>query len=285
MWREEKIETVKGTFQYFFKGDGPPLAVTHLFSEFNERGNNFADKFTAHYSVYLINLRGCGESASATSTDQFSMIEAVKDLEAIRIALNVPIWSFAGHSTGGMLALKYAIESPQSVNKIIAGGLSASNEYMKHPDSIYCKKNKDNPRILEIIEKLGQKETPIEERRALVKEWGLMYVYNKHRYDEMIKRPNSGKVVSNRLDYYSYEELPSYDLRPYLVNVNVPAYIYSGLHDRQCPHVFSKEAADLIPNATFTTFSNSNHNPFMEEESAFEDFVVQTIQKENNIDD
>lgn len=248
-----------------------------MYSEFNANGNTFALPFTDKYSVFLVNLRGCGGSDKAEQESEYSMSETVKDLEAIREALQFQKWGFAGHSTGGMLALMYATMAQESLTKIVAGGLCASAEYMNHPASIYCKENPNNERIKEIITLLDSTETPIEERRALNKEWSLMSIFESNRYEEIMNRPNSGKVVSPRLNYFSYEELKSYGLRPSLPNVCIPVFIYCGRYDAQCPHEFSKEAAELMSNATMTTFELSNHNPFVEEEEIFKQFVNTTV--------
>ena len=277
MWEQHLIETSRGKFEYFRKGNGDPLCVTHLYSEYNANGNTFALPFTDKYSVYLINLKGCGGSDKAKQESEYSMSETVKDLEAIREALHFQKWGFAGHSTGGMLALKYATMAQESLTKIVAGGLCASAEYMNHPKSIYCKDNPNNARIKEIIRLLDSSDLPIEERRALNKEWSLMSIFEPGRYEEIMNRPNSGKVVSPRLNYFSYVELKSYDLRPSLLDIGIPAFIYCGRHDAQCPHEYSKEAADLIPNASMTTFELSNHSPFAEEEDKFIQFVNGTV--------
>lgn len=277
MWEQSLIETSRGNFEYFKKGNGEPLCVTHLYSEYNANGNTFALPFTEEYTVYLVNLKGCGKSDKAEQESEYNMSETVKDLEAIRESLEHQKWGFAGHSTGGMLALMYAIMAQESLTKIIAGGLCASAEYMNHPGSIYCKENPNNARIKEIISLLNSSETPVEERRKLNKEWSLMSIYEPNRYEEIMNRPNSGKVVSPRLNYFSYEELKEYDLRPFLSNIYIPTFIYCGRYDAQCPHEFSKEAADLITNATMTTFELSNHNPFVEEEEKFKQFVNGTV--------
>ncbi|MBW9235170.1 alpha/beta hydrolase, partial [Leptospira santarosai] len=57
---------------------------------------------------YLVNLRGAGNSVGFQTTDELSMKESINDLEAIREALHIKKWAFAGHSTGGMLGLVYA---------------------------------------------------------------------------------------------------------------------------------------------------------------------------------
>ena len=274
MWKKHRIETTRGPFEYFRKGTGEPLCITHLYSEFNQNGNTFAAPFTGHFSVYLVNLRGCGASQKAEHTSDFSMAAAVEDLEAVREALGFAKWAFGGHSSGGMLALAYAVKKPGSLTKIIAGGLCASAAYMHHPGSIYCKDHAGNRRILEIFSLLDKPETTIDERRALNREWTAMSLYEPGRYDELMSRPNSGKIVSGRLNYFSYTELKSFDLRPELPHVTLPAYLYCGLHDTQCPHLFTKEACDLMPGASLTTFMYSNHYPFVEEEEAFLAFAA-----------
>lgn len=93
-----------------------------------------------------------------------------------------------------------------------------------------------------------------------------MSLFSEESYEKMINHPNSGKTVSKRLDYFWYEELPSYDLRPQLPEVTLKAYIYGGRHYAQCPYEFAVEKVELMPNAVLKTFDYSNHFPFVEEE-------------------
>lgn len=103
VWEEYDVDTSRGRFEYFVCGEGEPLAITHFYMAFDSRGNLFASPFTEHYKVYLINVRGAGNSAEIENDSQLSLKEMVKDLEAIREALGLDKWAFAGHSTGGML--------------------------------------------------------------------------------------------------------------------------------------------------------------------------------------
>ena len=61
MWEQQLIETTRGIFEVFTKGEGKPLCVTHLYSEFNETGNRFAEMSVLYYKVHLVNLREKGE--------------------------------------------------------------------------------------------------------------------------------------------------------------------------------------------------------------------------------
>lgn len=244
---------------------------------FDERGNLFAEPFTEHYKVYLINVRGAGNSADIAHDEQFSFKEIVKDLEAIREALMPEKWAFAGHSTGGMLALQYAVDTPQSLTKIVAGCTAASKEYASHPNSIYCAENKHFNRIIEIMDLLNNPDTVREERQKLSYEWALMSYHSEEKLKLAITRPNSGRTVGKNLNYFRKVEVKNFDIRERLKLIHIPTYVFAGRYDAQCPIEFSIEIADVTPNAKLTIFEQSNHNPFIEEEEAFIEFVQLTL--------
>lgn len=276
MWQQQFVQTKRGVFEIFVAGEGEPLCVTHLYSAFNANGNHFANMFVPFFKVYLVNLRGCGNSTDDTTVYDYSMNHTVADLESIRAALQLDEWAFAGHSTGGMLALSYAIQSPAHLSFIVGGGLCASRDYMYDPASIYCRENPHNASLKEIFALLKDPTATLAQRQAVSKEWMYMSLFQESSYAQLTQQPNSGKTVGKRLDYFSYEELPTFDLRPQLPTVETKAYIYGGVHDAQCPYTYAVEAAHLLPNATLTTFHKSNHFPFDEEPDAFAQFV-QTI--------
>jgi proline iminopeptidase len=84
-------------------------------------------------------------------------------------------------------------------------------------------------------------------------------------------------VVPKRLDYYSSEELPNFDLRSKLHNITNPILIYCGRHDSQCPVNFSEEIDSLIPHSKIQIFEYSNHSPFIEELDTFKEKVFEFL--------
>jgi proline iminopeptidase len=273
MWKKEMIQTARGEFEVFMKGEGEPLCVTHLYSEFNERGAYFADEFTDYFKVILVNLRETGQSCKAEDDHLLSMEETVFDLEAIREALGYFKWAFGGHSTGGMLGLKYGILAQESLTKLIVGGAAASKKYMEHPSSMYCAKSPLNKRVLEILAILKTSQDRAERINAST-EWSNMSLYQPEKREEYFKKPSSGRTMAKRLDYYSYKELPTYDLVEQLKKVKVPVFVYCGVHDAQCPYVFSEEIYANLPNSILYTFDYSNHSPFLEEKNKFNQMVI-----------
>ena len=276
MWEQRLIETTRGTFEYFVKGNGEPLAITHFYMAFNEKGNWFANPFTEHYQVFLINVRGAGNSPVIETDEQMNLEEIILDLEAIREALHIPKWAFAGHSTGGMLALQYAVLNQESLTKCICGCSAASKAYASHPNSIYCPENPNFNRMIEIMEALNNPNTIQEERSKLSFEWTMMSFVNEEKLKHALTLPSGGRTIGKALDYFRKVAVKSFDLRKDLPTIQVDTYVFGGKYDAQCPIEFSCEIANLIPTSELTIFEQSNHNPFVEEEQAFMDFVKKT---------
>ncbi|PKR77606.1 alpha/beta hydrolase [Halalkalibacillus sediminis] len=275
MYTTRMIETSRGVFEVFVKGEGEPLCATHLYSQFNEKGNYFADTFTEEFKVYLVNLRGAGNSSPVIEDDEMSMESAVKDMESIRETLGIDRWAFAGHSTGGMLGLVYALQAGESLTKLFCSGASADMNYAKHPDSIYCAENPNNERMRGILALFRSEDTTREERIAAGREWGAMSLYRPEKADEYYAKPSSGAVISERVDYFSYVDGPEYDVVEDLKNISTPTLVASGRHDAQCPLDCSIQIADGIPEAKLEIFEESNHNAFVEEKDKFKRVVSQ----------
>jgi len=273
MWKKNIVETERGNFEYFVQGQGEPVSVTHLYSEFNELGNYFADMFVSHFKVYLINLKDAGNSSRAKEDEELSMKESVKDLEAIREALGFDRWAFGGHSTGGMLGLVYATLFPESLTKLMVGGATASNIYMKHEGSMYSPTSPLNKRVKEIMGILNSQKSSVEERQKAGKEWTDMSLYNPSKREEYFVKPSSGKVVPSRLDFFSYQDLPHFNILQELERVFVPTVVYGGQYDAQCPLVFSEEIHNSLPKSKLVVFEESNHYPFVEEKEKFEEMI------------
>ena len=273
MWKRKLVKTDRGEFEVFEAGKGEPLCVTHLYSEFNERGYYFADRFVDYFKVYLVNLKETGNSPKIIDENELSMRETSEDLEAIRTALGFEQWNFAGHSTGGMLGLVYASNYQKSLKRLIVGGASATNEYMEHKDSIYSYKNPVNKRLKVIFSILNSNESTREERVQAGREWTEMSLYKPVRFDEYFAIPSSGQVVQNRLDYYSYIELPTFDIREAIAKIKIPTIVFCGRFDSQCPIVYSEEIHQLVPNSKFYVFEESNHTPYLEEYEKFNEMV------------
>ncbi|TKI17054.1 alpha/beta hydrolase [Bacillus wiedmannii] len=276
MWTQQIINTKRGTFEIFTKGNGEPLCITHHYSQFNETGDYFANVFTATHRVFLINLRNAGNSAKANSEKELSMIETVHDLEAIREALHLPIWHFAGHSTGGMLGLLYAITYPNSLQSLALAGAAASN-YTETPFCIYHLTHPQFHYMQKLIENLKTPHLSNAERKELSTKRTKLSLYKPENYNSYFSKPIQKTMSASRMNAFA-NEYPSFDLREHLPSIQTKTLIICGRHDVQCPIQYSIEMHDGIRNSIFVIFEESNHYPFLEESSRFTS-ITQTFYK------
>ena len=65
-------------------------------------------------------------------------------------------------------------------------------------------------------------------------------------------------------------------------SMQVPVYIFQGIHDYQTPYPVAKDFFDQLkaPKKEFLTFKNSAHSPVMEEADKFNSFVREKVLKE-----
>ncbi|WP_142307086.1 alpha/beta fold hydrolase [Bacillus toyonensis] len=267
MWKRQMLRTKRGTFELFTKGNGEPLCVTHHYSQFNETGDYFADVFTATHRVFLINLRDAGSSVTAQSENELSMIETIHDLEAIREALQLPTWHFAGHSTGGMLGILYAITYPNSLQSLVVTGAAASN-YAETPFCIYHPEHPQFHYMQELIENLKSPYLTSEERKELSTKRTKLSLYKPENYNFYFCRPIKKTMSTSRMNAFAHE-YSSFDLRESLPSIKTKTLIMCGRHDVQCPIQYSIEMHEGIRNSIFIPFEDSNHYPFLEEATHF----------------
>ncbi|PGM60312.1 proline iminopeptidase [Bacillus cereus] len=267
MWKQQIINTKRGKFELFIKGDGEPLCITHHYSQFNETGDYFAETFTPAHRVFLINLRDAGHSVKAQSENELSMIETIHDLEAIKEALQLPIWHFAGHSTGGMLGLLYAITYPNSLQSLVIVGASASN----YTETSFCIYHPAHPQfhyMQELIENLKSPHLTNEERKELSTKRTKLSLYKPENYNSYFCKSIQKIMSASRMNAFA-KEYSSFDLREYLPSIQTKALIICGKHDVQCPIQYSLEMHEGIRDSIFVPFEYSNHYPFLEEASRF----------------
>ncbi|WP_346428511.1 alpha/beta fold hydrolase [Alicyclobacillus mengziensis] len=273
MWERAFIPTDRGTFEVFLRGEGKPLAITHLYSEFNETGDRFANTMVPHRRTFLVNLREAGESPKADNPADLDMDETVEDLEAIRKALGFQVWDFAGHSTGGMLGLMYAARHPESISSLIIVGAAASKDYASQPDCIYHPEHPMFERMQELRGLQLQQDISVEQKRAYGQETTKLSLFKPENYPQYFSGNIRKSVAPVRLDHFSRHDFPKFDLTGELPNVRTRTLVMCGRQDVQCPIRCSEEIRDLMPNVEMMVFEASNHYPFLEESGKFADTV------------
>ena len=182
-------------------------------------------------------------------------------------ALQLPTWHFAGHSTGGMLGLLYAITYPNSLQSLVIVGAAASN-YTETPFCIYHPEHPQFHYMQQLIENLTSPHLTNEERKELSTKRTKLSLYKPENYNSYFCKPIQKTMSASHMNAFTNEYL-SFDLRKNLPSIQTKTLIICGRHDVQCPIQYSIEMHDGIRNSIFVTFEESNHYPFLEEAAQF----------------
>ena len=98
--------------------EGPVLVLYPGYSLTAHVFDEVATRLADTYRVIAITPRGFGES-DAPDTSAYTLATLVSDLRAVLDSLRVPRATLVGHSLGGSVVTRFALEHPQRVDRLI----------------------------------------------------------------------------------------------------------------------------------------------------------------------
>jgi pimeloyl-ACP methyl ester carboxylesterase len=134
-----KSETVSlhgSKIYYEVFGKGRPLVLLHGFTHSSKEWYPFVEKYAEEFTVYLIDLRGHGNSSWFTET--LSIRKVAEDVEALMYYLKLDSIYSIGYSFGGDVLFQLTLLNPGLVKKMIVIGscgiadLGQSPEYIEY---------------------------------------------------------------------------------------------------------------------------------------------------------
>lgn len=113
-------------------GQGQALIIHHGLFGSLDNWMTIARQFAEHFHVYLIDARNHGQSPHSEQWDYPTMAQ---DLHEFIQQHNIKYPIIMGHSMGGKVAMHYASEHPEMLNKLIVVDI-APKEYPPHHQEI-----------------------------------------------------------------------------------------------------------------------------------------------------
>jgi proline iminopeptidase len=254
---------------YKIEGEGRPIFLIHGgpgldHSYFIPYLSPLADVF----SLVYIDLPGQGRSPEPESFGGYTIQEAAKSIKALSSSLGFKKVSLLGHSYGGFVSLRFAIDYPENLTSLILVSAVSSNRYRYRSLEMFYRKATDEMlRESDILaEKDGFDEEDIERSFRIF----LPHLFHKppspSELDAIISRIRFS-ATANR--FFNLFELPSLDMEKEIPGITVPTLIISGRNDNSIPWEEGKNLYRLMPNAHFVIFEKSAHFPFIEENERF----------------
>ena len=100
----------------------PPIILLHGLLGSSRNWMTIARELRADYAVHLLDMRNHGQSPHA---DSMRWSELVSDLKAYLVAENIDRMHLVGHSLGGKVAMRFACECPDLVERLVIVDIAA----------------------------------------------------------------------------------------------------------------------------------------------------------------
>lgn len=147
-------------------GSGPPLIILHGLFGMLDNWRTVANLLEDKFQCILVDLRNHGRSPHLEEMNYQIMAD---DLLELINALNIPSAIFIGHSMGGKVAMQFAFDHPEKVEKLIVVDISPK-KYDRHHDHVIEAIESIDPSRLEkrsdaeksLIKYLGSDQTTIQ---------------------------------------------------------------------------------------------------------------------------
>ncbi|MBI2866099.1 MAG: alpha/beta fold hydrolase [Chloroflexi bacterium] len=108
---------------YEVAGSGPPLLLVHGLGSDHTTWAEIAPILTRHFQLILPDLRGFGQSDKPSGEYTPAVFSA--DLGRLLETLGIPQAFVLGHSMGGIVALRLALDFPQQVRALVVSDTSS----------------------------------------------------------------------------------------------------------------------------------------------------------------
>lgn len=116
---------------YSLSGTGNPLLILHGLLGMSDNWAGFSKTFSKQYQVLVPDLRNHGRSGHSPV---FSYLAMCDDIDELLFNEHIQHTFLLGHSMGGKIAMQYALDNPQKVDKLIVVDISpVQYPYQSHP--------------------------------------------------------------------------------------------------------------------------------------------------------
>jgi len=107
--------------QSYIDGEGRPLVVLHGFLGSSDNWRAMRKRFAAKYKVFSVDQRNHGNSPHSSMMNYTVMTEDLREFLSEHGLSNVCL---LGHSMGGKVAMQFATESPEWIDKLVIVDIS-----------------------------------------------------------------------------------------------------------------------------------------------------------------
>lgn len=262
-----KLNVDGGELFYEVIGQGRPILVMHGGLGFDHTAFlPMAHRLKDAAQWILYDHRGNGRS-SREAPESWNLARWAKDAEALRAHLGHEKVGVLGHSFGGFIAQRFALDQPDRVDPLMLVG--AAGSFGHQAAMVANAQRKGTPEQVKAL--LGAFGAPPRTDEEFARLWrGVMPLYF-FKWEEKYALAFEPMVPSAAAFVRSGMEMGTINLFPELAKLRARTLVLAGADDYIMP---LQEAAEplvkAIPGAELHVFGRSGHYPFVEEPDEFE---------------
>ncbi len=134
-----RLEINNVILHYEISGLGPPVLLCHGYGGNHQDWLYQVAALNRDYTVLTFDYRGHGSSDAPTEADAYSVALFAADALMLADALGIDKFSLAGHSMGGFVALRAALDFPSRLNSLVLVDTSAGPVDMPDQSALQAK--------------------------------------------------------------------------------------------------------------------------------------------------
>lgn len=269
----EGLHSVNGTELWVKRlGSGDPIVIVHggpvlEHSYFLPHLAPLAEE----YELIFFDQRLSGRSASEVNESEVRMVAFVEDIEAVRVELGLGKIHLMGHSWGGQLAMRYAIEHEANLRSLILlDSMAASSKLWREEEKLVAEM---------LTEEIAAERQAILESEALEARQPeaiekLLRVSFSIQFADPDKATELDFLVPPDYGERSRQfaalapDIESFDLHEALSTLSVPALVLYGAMEPGAG-LGGAAIAEALSGSELVVIPDAGHFPFIEQPEAF----------------
>ncbi len=274
---DEGLRPINGTELYVKRmGSGPPVIVVHG-GPVLEHGYLLPHlmPLARSYELIFYDQRLSGRSAATADSASVRLDTFVDDIEALRLSLAFDRIHVLGHSWGGLLALRYAMDHAEHLaSLVLVSPMSASSalwqEEERHLATRMTAEDSLERETLRASPALAERR-PEAVRQMLLLSFRSQF-HDRSRIQELDLYVPADYAERSRQFAFMMSDLASFDFHDRLDGMTVPTLLLYGSAE---PGRALGGAAlqEHLPDDQFAVIGDAGHFPFIEQPRAFLDTV------------
>jgi len=262
------------------RGQGPPLVLVHGLLLSSALWVHQLRDLSDRHRVLAVDLSGHGQSIlgpgryAPTAEGQSSpaVHRMAADLWAVLVDLDIEGALLVGHSLGGMVALQLAVDAPRRELARRVSGLAlvstTAGPFSRLPGFPALARTgaAASSRAVLAADRRGVRTLPSQDVRWWVSRlgFGADAAPAQVHFVEAMHRAGSSRAMGEMLP-----SLAGFDVSSHLRDIDLPALVVAGTHDRVMPMRHARRLAAGLPRAELVELPRCGHQPMLERRNEF----------------